>query len=110
MKVKAWLKKRGKNSYPYLFPHRLKAGEPMSIDRLKFMFKEYAVKAGLKPAISVHSLRHTCAVMLAARGASPIRISKWLRQKRVASAEKYFNHVKFADTNWRLAVAFKDIL
>ena len=53
---------------------------------------------------------HPTAVMLAARGASPIRIAKWLRHRRVASAEKYFDQVKFADTWQKLEGIFGDIL
>lgn len=109
-KFKAWMKKRGRTANPYLFPHRFDAGRPLSIDGLKALFKRYAQRAGLSRDFSIHSLRHSIAVMLAARGASSIRIAKWLRHRRVASAEKYFDQVKFSDTGKKLAGIFGDIL
>ncbi len=53
----------------------------VSTDRLKVLFKEVAGRAGLPKDFSVHSLRHTTAIMMSARGASPVRIKTWLRHK-----------------------------
>jgi integrase len=47
---------------------------------------------------SVHSLRHTTAIMMAVRGVSQIRIKTWLRHKRVSSSELYFKPVRFSVT------------
>jgi integrase len=91
-KLEAWLKKWEKSDY--LFPGRL-PGRPMSIDRLKALFKEVAGRAGPPKDFSIHSLRHTTAIMMAARGASPIRIKTWLRHKRISSSERYFEQVRF---------------
>jgi len=106
-KLEAWLRKREKGDH--LFPGRL-PGRPMSTDRLKALFKEVARRAGLPKDFSVHSLRHTTAIMMAARGASPIRIKTWLRHKRVSSSEKYFEQVRFSDTGKKLEGIFWDIL
>jgi hypothetical protein len=83
---------------PILFPGRL-PGRPISTDRLKALFKEVAGRAGL-----------TTAIMMAARGASPIRIKTWLRHKRVSSSERYFEQVRFSDTGKKLEGIFGDIL
>ena len=48
--------------------------------------------------------------MMAARGASPIRIKTWLRHKWVSSSERYFEQVKFKDTGKKLEGIFGDIL
>jgi len=106
-KLEAWLRKREKGEY--LFPGRL-PGRPMSTDRLKALFKEIAGRAGLPKDFSVHSLRHTTAIMMAARRASPIRIKTWLRHKRVSSSERYFEQVRFSDTGKKLEGIFGDIL
>ncbi len=82
----------------------------MSTDRLKGLFKDGAGRAGLPTAFSVHSLRHTTAIMMAARGASPIRIKTWLRHKRLSSSERYFEQVQFKDTMKKKEGIFGDIL
>lgn len=66
--------------------------------------------AELPNDFSVHSLRHTTATMMAARGASPIRIKTWLRHKRVNSSERYFEQVKYSDTGKKMEGIFGDIL
>jgi hypothetical protein len=48
--------------------------------------------------------------MMAARGASPIRIKTWLRHKRVNSSERYFEQAKFSDTGKKMEGIFGDIL
>ena len=82
----------------------------MSTDRLKALFKEVAGRAGLPKDFSLHSLRHTCAIIMASGGASPIRIKMWLRHKRVSSSERYFEQVRFSDTGKKLEGIFGDIL
>jgi len=106
-KLEAWLKKKDKGDY--LFRGRL-PGRPMSTDRLKALFKDIAGRAGLPKDFSVHSLRHTCAILMAARGASPIRIKTWLRHKRVSSSERYFEQVRFSDMGKKMKGIFSDIL
>ncbi len=64
-KLEAWLKKRDDGEL--LFPGRL-LGRPISTDRLKALFKEVARRAGLPKAFSVHSFRHTTAIIMAVRG------------------------------------------
>jgi hypothetical protein len=48
--------------------------------------------------------------MMAARGASPIRIKTWLRHTRVSSSERYFEQVRFSDTGKKMEGIFGDIL
>lgn len=50
------------------------------------------------------------AIMMAARGASPIRIKTRLRHKRVSSSERYFEQVRFSDMGKKLKGIFGDIL
>jgi len=50
------------------------------------------------------------ASMMAARGASPIRIKTWLRHTRVSSSERYFEQVRFSDTGKKMEGIFGDIL
>jgi len=107
-KTKAWLAKRDKGT-SWLFPGRVD-GRPISVDRWKAGFKGYARSAGLSPSLSVHSLRHSVAVMMAENGASPIKIARWLRQRRTSSAEKYFAAAEFKETGRQMAGMFRGIL
>jgi integrase len=78
---------------------------------LRMRLRDLAVaRVGLPKDFSVHSLRHTTAIMMAARGTSPIRIKTWLRHKRVSSSERYFEQVRFSDTGKKLEGIFGDLL
>jgi hypothetical protein len=48
--------------------------------------------------------------MMAARGASPIRIKSWLRHRRASSSERYFEQARFKDTGKKMEEIFGDIL
>lgn len=107
-RLRRWLARRDKRS-AWLFPGRVD-GRPITPGRWKASFKAYAAAAGLSPSLSVHALRHSCAMALALQGASPIRIKAWLRHRRVSSSERYFEQARFADTGRRMAGVFGDVL
>ncbi len=107
-RLKAWMARRDKGS-PWLFPGKA-AGRPITAGRWKAGFKAYAARTGLSPSFSVHSLRHSCAVAMAERGASPIKIARWLRQRRASSAEKYFAAAEFRETGRQMEAVFRGIL
>jgi integrase/recombinase XerD len=104
--LRRWLKK---TKGEYLFPHQSRDDRGISKDLLQFLFKKYARAAGLSSGYSIQSLRHSCAIMMAQAEASPIRIQHWLRQKRVSSAQVYFNAVQFKDDDRKMAQLFKGL-
>ncbi len=106
--VQAWLKKRPAG--PYLFPHSLRPDEPIDDGTVAAAFKKYAKRAKLSPSFSVHSLRHSCAIGLAKKGASPIRVMMWLRHRSVESTQVYFEQVQFEGDENRVRQVFADIL
>jgi len=61
----------------------------------KNAFKKYARLAGLNSDFSIHSLRHTCAMLKAKSGDSPIKIMLWLRHRSIQSTQRYFEQVMF---------------
>ena len=91
---KAWLRDRKqithseKNPYLFITDHSGKH-KPIKIETIKYLFKVYAKRAGLSGSFSIHSLRHTCGCFLAAKGFPAHSIMRWLRQKRITSAQVY---------------------
>jgi integrase len=91
-KIRAWLKERPEGN-PFLFPSRTcPRTEPLSRVGAQKMFYELSRKAGIG-AHSVHDLRHTAASMMAQAGDNVVQIARWLRQKQVASAERYLSDI-----------------
>lgn len=92
-KFTAWLEQRSSNEKakdnPYLFPHRIKENACMSREGIQYDFRSYCAKVGIK-GHSVHSLRHTCAMLRVKAGVDPIRLRNWLRQRQIQSTQKYF--------------------
>jgi len=88
-KLKAWLRVRKES--PWLFPSRPDANKPASRISVQFAFYRIAERAGVK-GHSVHSLRHTSASHVAKDG-NIIQVSRWLRQRRISSAEVYMADV-----------------
>jgi len=68
---------------------------PITTQAAKNVFKKYAKIAKLPSDFSVHSLRHTCAMLKAKRGDSPIKIMLWLRHRSITSTQRYFEQVIF---------------
>jgi len=62
---------------------------------VKNVFKKYAKLAELSSDLSIHSLRHTCAMLKAKRGDSPIKIMLWLRHRSITSTQRYFEQTIF---------------
>jgi len=68
---------------------------PITDQSAKNVFKKYAKLAGLSSDYSIHSLRHTIAMMKAKRGDSPIKIMLWLRHRSISSTQQYFEQTIF---------------
>lgn len=86
-----WMKARGSNNNPYLFPSRLYYDDHCSRDAFQQAFKKICEKAGIANH-SIHDLRHTCCVSLVLEGKLSIaQIRDRLRHSSVSSTEKYFN-------------------
>ncbi len=96
---KAWLRERAKipgaECNPYLFTTERSVKKENSIDKntIQYLFKMYARKAGLHSRYSVHSLRHTTGIILAEQGLPAYTIMRWLRQKKITSAQEYIDLV-----------------
>jgi integrase len=112
-KLEMWLRERkrianGRN--PFLFPSARYFDEPATLQSLKNHFKVYAERAGLNSDFSVHSLRHSCGILHARKGESPIAIMLWLRHRSVKSTEIYFEQVNFENQDKRAAEMFSNFL
>ena len=62
---------------------------PITDQAIKNAFKKYAAAARLNGDFSVHSLRHTCAVIRIADGTHIVKVQKWLRHKSLKSTMIY---------------------
>jgi len=93
-KLKAWLKERADNpeheANEFLFPSRLlpRSGH-LTNESAWRAFQRTAEKAGLAGPHSPHDLRHTRASQMVQAGDTIVQVARWLRQKRVSSAERY---------------------
>lgn len=86
-----WMRARGSNNNPYLFPSRLYYDDHCSRDAFQQAFKKICKKAGISNH-SIHDLRHTTAVSLVLEGKLSIaQIRDRLRHSSVSSTEIYFN-------------------
>jgi integrase/recombinase XerD len=95
-KYKRWMRERKEmkdaDRNPYLFITRQSLHDiPMSDQAMKNAFKKYAAAAKLDNGFSVHSLRHTCAVMRIAEGTHVVKVQKWLRHKSLTSTMIYLD-------------------
>lgn len=79
---------------------------PLTPQTAKNVFKRYARLAGLSSDYSIHSLRHTIAIMRARAGDSPIAIMLWLRHRSVGSTQRYFEQVQFENDSLRMNELF----
>lgn len=101
-KLKRWIRRERKEidpkgMNPYLFPSKLYADKAIGVDVVKTNFKRYAEAVGLDSGFSIHSLRHTCAILLVKANWSGVRIQKWLRHKSLQSTEIYFEQVQMEE-------------
>lgn len=93
-KYQSWMRERAKLNHaamnPYLFITRYSLHDmPMTDQAVKNAFKKYAAAAKLDNGFSVHSLRHTCAVLRIAAGCHIVKVQKWLRHKSINSTMVY---------------------
>jgi len=98
-KLMQWIKKgrrkidpKGLN--PFLFPSKLHPDKSITVDVAKAGFKRYAAQAGIPTDFSIHSLRHTCAITLAKKNWSALRIMGWLRHRSIQSTQIYFEQLQ----------------
>jgi integrase len=75
---------------------------PVTVQTAKNAFKRFASLAGLSPSFSIHALRHTCAMLQAKRGDSPIRIMLWLRHRSLHSTQRYVEQTLFEKDSDRM--------
>ncbi len=100
-KLKAWLKERVENpeheENKFLFPSRLCPGAGHLTNESAWRaFQRTAKKAGLAGPHSPHDLRHTRASQMVQAGDTIVQVARWLRQKRVSSAERYLSDLNSA--------------
>lgn len=98
------------NSKGFLFPSKKRLGMPMTTDAVKRLFKVYAKKAGLPSDFSIHSLRHSCAMIRAKNNSSPIKIMLWLRHRSITSTQRYFEQIEFENDSKDAAEQFAEYL
>jgi integrase len=89
----------------WLFPGRTPEDHVARIT-MQFLFNRLRDKAGLDRKLSIHGLRHTCAMMKVRAGDSPVMIQNWLRQKSLESAVRYFR--LGANTDYNSKVSERD--
>jgi integrase len=112
-KLEMWLRERAKitnGRNPYLFPSAKYFDEPATLQSLKNHFKVYAERAGLNSDFSIHSLRHSCGIIHARQGESPIAIMLWLRHRSVHSTTCYFEQLQDEEMNDRAKENFSEFL
>jgi len=85
-----------KRLYQYMKRRKLKDRVfPLTPQAVKNIFKKYAKLAELPSDLSIHSLRHTTAMLKAKAGDSPIKIMLWLRHRSITSTQRYFEQTMF---------------
>jgi type 1 fimbriae regulatory protein FimB len=85
--VKAWLRIRGDDPGP-LFPSR--EGKGISQQMLDVLMKKYSAAAGIPRELAhCHSLKHSCATHLLARGESLESVQDHLGHRSIKSTEVY---------------------
>ena len=72
----------------WLFPGR-KPGRPMTTRQLNRLFHETAEAAGIKKAVTLHSLRHSFATHLLEHDAGIVAVSKLLGHSKLSTTERY---------------------
>jgi integrase len=64
--------------------------KPLTRRRMKTLFKSYAKAAGIRPALSVHSLRHFHGTACADAGMMPQEVAARLGHKNINTVMEYF--------------------
>lgn len=87
--VRGYVKSLPKNSH-WLFPSPKWPESHLARITAQLLFKRLRDRAGLDKRVSIHGLRHSCAMQKVRAGDSPVMIQDWLRQKSLVSAMNYF--------------------
>ena len=112
-KLERWLKARNRKlrmENLYLFPSQRIFDEAINPQQVKERFKKYAQQAGLSSDFSVHSLRHSCGILQAKKGSTPIEIMSWLRHRNITSTQVYFEQIAFENQDKETAQSFSEYL
>lgn len=72
---------------------RDKGKTPLNRMRINEIFHERCKQAGISPAYSVHSLRHTAAAMRYSQGADIITLKEWLGHSSLETTFRYVNSI-----------------
>lgn len=64
--------------------------KPLTLRRMKYLFKAYAKAAKIRPALSVHSLRHYHGTACAEAGMMPQEVAARLGHKNIGLVMDYF--------------------
>jgi integrase len=68
-------------------------GRPLRPDTLRaHVLKPAATRAGLA-GVGLHTLRHTCAALLIAQGANPLRLQRWMGHHSAAYTLEAYGHL-----------------
>ena len=79
----------------YLFASKKRPNKGLTTANLQRLFKLYANRAGLPEHFSIHSLRHSCGILMAKAKFTAIQIQLWLRHRSIMSTQTYFEQVTF---------------
>ena len=112
-KLERWLKIRprfAKKDNPFLFPSQQYHDQHATLQSIKDHFKAHAREAGLNSDFSIHSLRHSCGILMAKDYKSPIEIMMWLRHRSVSSTQCYFEQITFEHQDREAAEMFAEFL
>ena len=109
-KLSRYITQVKKTNSIHLFPNPRNPENSLTIDGIKRLFKVYAKKAGLPSDFSIHSLRHSCAMIRAKNNSNPIKIMLWLRHRSIKSTQRYFEQVQFENDSRDTAEQFAEYL
>jgi integrase len=74
-----------------VFPNR--TGRPLTPNNLRNRVLGPAAQRAGVPGIGLHALRHTCASLLIEKGASPLRLQRWMGHHSAAYTLEVYGHL-----------------
>lgn len=110
VRLKAWLKERGKDASPFLFPSTITSTGHVTPGSFQAAFRTILKRAGITTRHSIHDLRHTAAHILALNGKTLPEVAGWLRHKDPASASDYVGTVAMDRQAADVAVLTEELL
>lgn len=72
-------------------PLLLWRGKPFTKRRIRYAFHKYKRRAGIRPVLGPHSLRHLAGIVLTEGGAMPQEVANYLRQTGLGQVMVYSN-------------------